>query len=62
MRKPRYYDTVFGGQVREAMRSGELTFRNIKEWDRKMNGGLDPVPPFNTGEIMRYYEEVRKCR
>lgn len=55
MRKPRYYDSFFGEKVRKAMVSGELTFENVREWNRKENGGRDPFPPFNTEEIMGYF-------
>lgn len=54
-RKPKYVDSLFGKHVKDAMDSGELTYDNIKEWDRKYNGGTDPIPPFNTRELMNFY-------
>jgi hypothetical protein len=60
MRMPRYYNTMFGEKVRNAMESGELTYNNISEWDRGVNDGRDPIPPFNTKEIMDYYLQEKE--
>lgn len=54
-RKPKYYNSLFAEKVIKAYENGDLTFDNIKEWDKKMNGGIDPQPPFNTKEILNYY-------
>ena len=59
MRKPKFYDTRFGENVRKAMDNGELTYKNIAEWDKEYNGGIAPNPTFNTAEIMRYYERSK---
>lgn len=55
MRKPRYYDTFFGEIVKEAVKSGELTFENLKEWEREYNCGVEPKPDMGTRGIMEYY-------
>lgn len=55
LRKPKYYDTVFGANVRAAFDDGELTYDNIQEWDTLQNGGIPPKPAFNTKEILDYY-------
>lgn len=60
MRKPRFYDTRFGDAVRKAVDAGELTFKNIKKWNRDYNGGIEPEPAFNTEDIMRYYLNGRR--
>lgn len=53
--KPKYYDTMFGERVRRDYDTGKLTYENIKEWDKKLNGGVAPEPGFNTKEILDYY-------
>lgn len=59
-RKPKYADSMFGENVKKAMNSGELTYDNIKEWDKKYNGGIDPIPPFNTRELMDYFKSLNE--
>ena len=59
-RKPKYADSMFGEDVKKAMNSGELTYDNIKEWDKKYNGGIDPIPPFNTRELMNYFKSLNE--
>lgn len=59
-RKPKYADSMFGENVKKAMNSGELTYDNIKEWDKKYNGGIDPIPPFNTRELMNYFKSLNE--
>ena len=54
-RKPKYVDSQFGAKVFHDMKSGKLTFDNIKEWDKEQNGGIEPNPPFNTKELMLFY-------
>lgn len=54
-RKPKFVDTMFGRHVKDAMDRGELTYDNIEEWDRNYNGGKDPIPAFNTRELMNFY-------
>ena len=56
-RKPKYVDSLFGKNVKDAMDKGELTYNNIKEWDRRYNGGRDPIPAFNTRELMNFYSD-----
>lgn len=58
--KPKYYDTMFGERVRKDYDNGKLTYSNIKEWDKKQNGGIDPIPPFNTKEILDYYLATKR--
>lgn len=60
MRKPKYYDTRFGEAVRKAVDAGELTYMNVKEWDKAYNGGVAPVPAFNTADIIEYYLNNKK--
>ncbi len=55
MRKPRYYDSLFGEAVRRAYNRGEMSYSTTEEWDKKYNGGVAPNPPFNTKEIIEYY-------
>ena len=54
-RKPKYWNSMFAQKVIDAYEKGDLTFDNIKEWDKNYNGGIVPNPPFNTGEILKYY-------
>ena len=54
-RKPKFVDTMFGKNVKDAMDRGELTYDNIEEWNRNYNGGNDPIPAFNTRELMNFY-------
>ncbi len=54
-RKPKYWNSMFAKKVIGAYEKGDLTFDNIKEWDKNYNGGTAPNPPFNTGEILKYY-------
>ena len=54
-RKPKYWNSMFAQKVIDAYEKGDLTFDNIKEWDKNYNGGIAPNPPFNTGEILKYY-------
>ena len=54
-RKPKYWNSMFAQKVIDAYEKGDLTFDNIKEWDKNYNGGIVPSPPFNTGEILKYY-------
>lgn len=55
MRKPKYADTMFAKHVREAFEKGELTWFNIVEWDTAYNGGIKPIPAFNTRELLEYF-------
>lgn len=55
LKKPKYYNTSFGANVRAAYDDGELTYDNIQEWDTLQNGGIPPKPAFNTKEILDYY-------
>lgn len=59
-RKPKFVDTMFGKKVKDAMDRGELTYDNIEEWNRKYNGGIDPIPPFNTKELMNYFKSLNE--
>ena len=54
-RKPKYWNSMFAKKVIDAYENGDLTFDNIKEWDKNYNGGIAPNPPFNTSEILKYY-------
>lgn len=54
-RKPKFVDTMFGKKVKDAMDRGELTYDNIEEWNRNYNDGKDPIPAFNTRELMNFY-------
>lgn len=54
-KKPKYYDTTFGFNVRKDFDSGKLTLDNIEDWEIKYNGGIKPKPAFNTKEIIDYY-------
>lgn len=54
MRMPRWYMSRYGANVRDAVRSGELTFGNIREWEIAYNGGVAPSN-MGTKEIIRYY-------
>ena len=55
MRMPRWYLSRYGARVRDAVDSGELTFRNIREWEIRYNGGIEPYPDMGTREIMKFY-------
>lgn len=62
-KKPKYWNSRFAVNVLDAYDEGELTYDNIKEWDKKYNGGVDPNPAFNTKEILDYYtsgHDIRK--
>ena len=57
-RKPKYLNTRFAEKVKQDMKSGKLTYQNIKEWDKEQNGGVEPNPPFNTRELMNYFKDT----
>lgn len=57
-RKPKYLNTRFAEKVKQDMKSGKLTYHNIKEWDKEQNGGVEPNPPFNTRELMNYFKDT----
>lgn len=59
-RKPKFWDSQFATHVIDDFNSGKLTMDNIEEWDKKMNGGKKPSPPFNTKEIIDYYVQTGK--
>ena len=57
-RKPKYLNTRFAEKVKQDMKSGKLTYQNIKEWDKEQNDGIEPNPPFNTKELMDYFKDT----
>lgn len=61
-RKPQFFDSLFGGKVCYAYYIGALTAFNIPKFNRFMNGGIDPDPPFNTWEIYDYFMSLSKSK
>lgn len=60
LRKPKFWDSQFAAHVIDDFHSGKLTLDNIEEWDKKINGGKKPIPPFNTKEIIDYHLQTKK--
>lgn len=61
-RKPKYYDSMFGYNVRKDVDSGKLNYNNIAEWEKKYNGGISPNPSLGTKEIMDYYKKSKNLK
>ena len=59
-KKPKFWDSGFAAIVISDYKKGELTLDNIKQWDKKQNGGKDPKPAFNTEEILNYHIDTKK--
>ena len=58
--EPKYWNSRFAANVVNAYDSGELTLRNIDEWETNYNGGVRPQPSLGTKEILNYYISTGK--
>lgn len=54
-KKPKYLDTMFGRKVYDAWKNGELTYKNIAEWETNYNDGIPPRPSLGSKELLDYY-------
>lgn len=59
-KKPKSWNSMFAVNVIKAYKSEELTKKNIPEWNKAYNGGIEPNPPFDTLDIINYYEATGK--
>jgi len=60
---PKSWDSMFAMNVIKAFKAGEIDPndpKSIEKWDTDYNGGRPPRPAFETGAIIKYYQETGK--
>lgn len=62
MRKPSYYNSMFGVKVREALDTGELNVFNVYTWIVEYNGIYDKGLEDEVRTIMEIYGREKRRR
>lgn len=63
LRMPKWWHSDFARKVIDAYKNGEFDLKDpesILNWDKKNNGGVTPIPAFNTAEIVKYALSINK--